>query len=277
MTISRRLRLSLLVATAAFTAVALTFWSPAPTAQAFMIQYHESITRAALPGDQVSESAMLQILIGPPPGLGAVGSDAGVTDDFRHLDNATNPSQVCALAQEAWNTFSPVLLAGSQQVGADLADGPAARAAFGGLLHTQQDFYAHTSWVDTEGNQLAAGIFPNCDPGAYPASLHTGYFDIQFGTEGCPPGGPPAGFQACHSTLNKDAPDTQDGAQLAPGTDMTKFEVASGLATTASTNLYTQMRALVASTNGESAAVLLFGGGGEGPSTADAAYTGPGK
>jgi hypothetical protein len=274
MTMVRRLRLSLLVVTAAISAVALTFWSPAPSANAFMIQYHESITRAALPSDQVSESAMLQILIGPPPGGGAVGTDAFVSDSYRHLDNSTSPSQICSRAQEAWNTFSPIMLSGSQQVGADLADGAGARAAVGALLHVQQDFYAHSNWVDTQGNQLAPLVLPSCNASGLPADLYTGYFDITYGTEGCPPGGPPAGFQACHSTLNKDAPDSQDGAQLAPGTDMTKFDVASALATTATTDLYTQLRALVASTNGESAAVLLFGGG---PSTADPAYVGPGK
>src|SRR4051812_16826954 len=63
-------------------------FSAAPTAQAFYIQNHELVTRNALPPDQVSPVAMVQILNGPPPGGGAIGSDAFATDEWRHLDNA---------------------------------------------------------------------------------------------------------------------------------------------------------------------------------------------
>ncbi len=255
----------------AITAVAASFGFPAPTAHAFFIQNHEMITRNALPADQVSEAAMPQILVGPPPGGGAVGSDAFPTDEWRHLDNSITPADICARAQTAWNTFSPVLLSGSQLAGADLANGAAARAAFGGLLHAQQDFYAHSNWVEDNiaaGNlyQIAPPIFPTCNPADFPADLHTGYFNIDFSQEfpleGCPPGGPPPGFQECHSTLNKDGPDTARGSQPVPGTDMNMFDLAAQLATTASTNLYTQLRDLVASTNGENAANTLFQTGG---------------
>lgn len=228
-----------------------------PTASAFYIQNHESITRAALPADQVNERALQEILVGPPPGGGAVGSDAFVGEEFRHLDNAVNPVEICNRATQAWNVFWPVIASGSVLAGGGLVDGNAARAAFGGLLHTQQDFYAHSNYVEinlAEGqpDRLAAPIFPTCDPAAFPPALHTGYFNLDFGDHddplgGCPPAGPPPGFVDCHSTLAKD------------GTSSPNYP----LATRASTDLFWLVRGMVAAQNGEEAAVQLFQAAGD--------------
>jgi hypothetical protein len=273
----RKLRSGLLVVAAAIMIVAGFFGLPAPRAQAFFVQNHELITRNALPPDQVSETAMVQILVGPPPGAGAVGTDAFFSDDFRHLDNANSPADICARAQTAWATFEPVILSGSRIAGNGLADGPAARAAFGGLIHVQQDLYAHSNWVeiniaDGQPERLAPPIFPSCDPAVFPVGLHTGYFELAYGNHedplaGCPVGGPPPGFVECHSSLNKDGPNTFRGSQPVPGMNMNMYDLAALLATRATTNLYEQIRRIVASSNGQSAAVMLFqaGGGPAGP------------
>jgi hypothetical protein len=270
MTMPRRLRLVLSVGAVATTAVATLFGLSKP-AQAFYITNHEMITRNALPPDQVSQDALLQILIGPPPGAGAVGSDAFPSDEWRHLDNSITPADICARAMQAWDTFNPVLLSGSKSAGGGLANGPAARAAFGGLLHAQQDLYAHSNWVEDniaigDLNRVAPQIFPTCNPADFPPDLHTGYFNIafssQFPLDGCPPDGPPPGFQECHSTLNKDGASTMRGSQPVPGTDMNMFDLAAKLATTASTNLYNQLRNEVAQANGNNAAATLFQTGG---------------
>jgi hypothetical protein len=255
-----------LISTSVFVAACLGL--PVPKAQAFFIQNHETITRAALP--QIPNDVMLQILVGPPPGAGAVGTDAFFTDNYRHLDNAKNPTDLCALALQAWNTFDPIILTGSRVVSGGLADGPGARAAFGALIHVQQDFYAHSNFVEDNiaagnPNQLAAPIFPTCNPDAFPPDLHTGYFDPSANHEdpfsGCPAGGPPPGFPECHSTLNKDGPNTLRGLQPAPGTSGNLYDLAAQLATTATTNLYDQIRSQVTHTNGKNAALLLFGTG----------------
>jgi hypothetical protein len=287
MTSSRRRPPGVWVAiVASIGAVAAFFGVPGPTSQAFFIQNHETITRNALP--QIPNDVMTQILVGPLPGAGDVGTDAFFNDHFRHLDNAPNPAQMCTEAQQAWNTFDPVLLSGSQQVAGGLADAPSARAAFGALIHVQQDFYAHSNFVEDnvatgQLNRLAPQIFPTCNPGAFPAGFYTGYYDLNYGSHedlfsGCPPGGPPPGFQECHSTLNKDGPNTPKGSQPVPGTNMNLYDLASQLATTATTNLYNQLRAQVASTNGENAATLLFGTGvapAPAPSPAPAPVSGP--
>ena len=63
-------------------------------------------------------------------------------------------------------------------------------------------------------------------------------------------------------TLNKDGPGTERGSQPVPGTNMVMYDLAAQLATTASTNLYNQLRGQVASANGNQAANLLFQTGG---------------
>jgi hypothetical protein len=247
------------------------FGLPAPNAQAFYIQNHERITRDALPPGEVDNTAMLQILVGPPPGAGAVGSDAYFSDDFRHIDNAKNPADICARTQEAWTTFTPIVLSGARATGprgADLVDGPAARAAFGGLAHALQDFYAHTNWVEDniavgQPERMPPPLMPKCNPATLPDELHSGFFDVGLGNHedpwaGCPAGGPPPGFVECHSTLSKDGPNTIRGVVPVPGMNMNYFDLAALLATSATTDLYHQVRGLVAGNAGKCVAANLF-------------------
>lgn len=255
MTLFRRLRLNLPVAVVTTTAVAAFFGMVAPKAQAFDISSHERIVRDALPPDGVDNIAMIQILNGPPPGAGAVGSDLYANDAFRHFDNAKNPADICVRARDAWKLFIPILLSGAQPAGPGftvLSNGPAARSAFGGLAHALADFYSHSNWVELniaggQPEQLAAGLFPTCDPAALPNGLHTGFFSPIFGPAGCPLLGPPPGFEQCHLTLNKDGPNTIRGRVPVPGTGMNHFGLAMLLATRATTELYEQVRSLVAS------------------------------
>lgn len=269
MTVCHRTRLAMVVTTVTAVIAALAGLA-APKAQAFYIQNHEMITRNALPPDQVDQAALVQILVGPPPGAGAVGSDAFVNDDFRHIDNAKNPADICARTTEAWNTFYPVIVGGAQATGpggAELVNGFAARAAFGGLAHALQDFFSHSNWVELN---VAAGdlqrmpptLMPTCDPAAFPPELHTGYFSMEYSPEfqldGCPPGGPPPGFPECHNALNKDGPDTPRGMVMVPGTNMNNFDLAAQLATRATTDLFWQVRGLIVNNAGECVAANLF-------------------
>ena len=108
-------------------------------------------------------------------------------------------------------------------------------------------------------------LMPTCDPSTLPAGLHSGYFSLDFGNHedplaGCPPGGLPPGFAECHSTLNKDGPGTPRGILPVPGANppMNYFDLAARLATRATTDLYWQVRGLVANEHGECAAANLF-------------------
>ncbi|UUO03451.1 hypothetical protein M4D79_10765 [Mycolicibacterium novocastrense] len=249
----------------------LVAWGGAPAA-AFQVQNHDRITRDALVPLGVDEATIGQILVGPPPGAGVVGSDAFFADDFRHIDNAKDPADICARTQDAWKFFTPVILSGAQPTGpggVDLVDGPAARAAFGGLAHALQDFFSHSNWVEDniavgQLDRMPPPLMPTCDPATLPAGLHTGFFDVNSNHSdplgGCPPQGPPPGFAECHSMLNKDAWDTPRGIIQVPGSNppINNFDLAARLATTATADLYWQIRNLVASNAGECAAANLF-------------------
>jgi hypothetical protein len=93
---------AVIVASAVVTALLVL---PAPKSQAFYIQNHERITRDALAPVGVDNAAMNQILVGPPPGAGTVGSDAFFFDEFRHIDDAKNPAEICARTERP-GTFS---------------------------------------------------------------------------------------------------------------------------------------------------------------------------
>jgi len=278
MTSSRPIRLGLSVVIAASTLIAALLALPAPKANAFLPQNHEKITRAGLPPVEVDEAAFIQILIGPPLGAGIAGSEIFQVPSFRHFDSAANPVDVCTRAQDAWNFFMPMILSASQPAGAGLSDGRMARAAFGGFLHSVQDFFSHSNWVELN---LGAGqldppnppLFPSCDPAALPAGLYTGYYDLALAADGgCPPGGPPPPFAECHATLNKDDPNpslSPHGSQPVLGTDMNMYDVAANLAAKETAEVYQLVRSQVAGANGENAARCLFqasasgcGGGG---------------
>jgi hypothetical protein len=187
----RRSRLGLLAVIVASAVVTALLAVPAPQSQAFYIQNHERITRDALAPIGVDPTAMNQILVGPPPGAGAVGSDAFFFDEFRHIDDAKNPADICARSEQAWNFFTPIVLMGAQPVGpngSDLVNGASARAAFGGLAHALQDFYAHSNWVEDniavgQLDRLAPPLMPKCDPATFPPGLHTGYFSMDYSSQ----------------------------------------------------------------------------------------------
>ena len=257
---SRWFRLAFSVA-----ATAAVIGALAPPAQAFQIQNHERITRDALTPLGVDQSAMTQILVGPPPGAGAVGRDAFFFDKFRHIDGANNPVDICNMTTQAWNFFTPIILSGAKPTGpggSDLADGPAARAAFGGLAHALQDFYSHSNWVEDniaidQPDRMPPPLMPTCDPATLPPDLHTGFFDVQANHDdpigGCPPSGPPPGVAECHSTLNKDNWNTARGSIMVPGSNppINNYDLAAILATRATTDLYWQVRNLVVADAGE--------------------------
>lgn len=267
MTRFRRLKIGSALVGAAVLA-ATTFASPAP---AFYVNFHESITRAGVPADQVDNTALLQILGDASIGAGAVGSDVFLDDEFRHFDDAPTPADVCVRATDAWNFFMPLILNGAVPTGPDgteLVDGPGARSAFGGLAHAIQDFYAHSNWVElnVEGGtpDALATLVPSCDPATLPAGLNTGYFSLSEGIDGCPDAGPPPGFEWCHETLNKDGFNTDEGGKPLPAGTVVPgaapynyFDLASILATRATTDLFWLVRGQVVD------AVNGWGGNGE--------------
>jgi hypothetical protein len=78
--------LSVAVVLAAVVAAVGRWLAASASPSAFKIQNHERVTRDALTPVGVDSAALGQILVGPPPGAGAVGSDAFFADDLYHAD-----------------------------------------------------------------------------------------------------------------------------------------------------------------------------------------------
>ena len=213
-----------------------------------------------------------QILIGPPPGAGRRRKRC-VRDRRVSASRQLNYSRsTSAPVQRRRGTPSrPVLLSGSVQTrnGGELANGPAARAAFGApashatgpLRPLQLGRRRHRRSATLD--RIAPPIFPTCNPADFPLiytpDTTTSTSRTQFPLEGCPPGGPrPDSRSATASEQGR--PTTPRGGQPVPGTDMNVYDLAAKLATPASTDLYTVAR-LVADERRDAANTLFQTGG----------------
>ena len=187
-----------------FTPAAVAFDAIPP-----MQPIHQEITRAALGGGAImAEEALNRV-------VDAVrGSDLHLFDVNRHVDNAATPAGVCTRWKDGIDRWfaEAAALAGQDRV--------AALERFGWVAHAIQDFYAHSNYVELS---LAGPVPPveaillgQCGP--LPSAIQTGFFDLRYGVDGCPPliGGPPAPpapFGYCHAQLNKDDPGRPNFAQ----------------------------------------------------------------
>jgi hypothetical protein len=101
--------------------------------------------------------------------------------------------------------------------------------AFGRLLHTTQDFYAHSNWVELHAGQDPIPVWDQ-HVSSLPADIVSGTFVLD-SPKCCGPGAP------SHAELNKDDPESQEGKKLVssgPNEGRTLFELARAAATNAS-------------------------------------------
>jgi hypothetical protein len=194
-----------------------------PSVQAFdaiapMPPVHQEITREALgDGRTMGDDALKRVIDA------VVASDLHQLTPQRHIDNAPTPDIICTRWSEGIDQWFKEAVAFSSPTDDGkrvLRDRMAALERFGWIAHAIQDFYAHSNYVELS----QVGPVPPVDQillkecGTLPSALQTGYFDLRYGLDGCPPlfGGPPAppapyGF--CHSQLNKDNPRRPNYAQ----------------------------------------------------------------
>ena len=105
----------------------------------------------------------------------------------------------------------------------------AALGAFGRLLHTTQDFYAHSNWVELNVQQDPIPVW-DMEVSSLPAGIVSGTFLLDF-PKLCGPGAP------THSELNKDGPNTSEGKKIVaagPNQGRSLFDLAKATAVAAS-------------------------------------------
>lgn len=93
--------------------------------------------------------------------------------------------------------------------------------AFGGLLHTTQDFYSHSNWVEKHKEVSPVPVWDR-DPASLPAGTFSGYV-MHAEPKRCARGTPD------HNDLNKDSGSSEEGRRTVPGgpnAGKTLFELA---------------------------------------------------
>jgi len=196
----------------------------APPASGFSLKIHDEILEQALgDGNTMSEEALKWVKGSFLLGLGNAGSDRDQLSPERHFDGARSAADICELWRRKLNTALDLAVTLSAPEGAEkrqLKDRKKALEAYGEATHAIADFYSHTNWIELHGqafkaNPLAIPPAPllsqKCDPASFPRDLQSGYFNLGSGLDGCPSGGPPQGYQYCHSQLAKDHPDKDHG------------------------------------------------------------------
>ena len=166
----------------------------------FEIKYHVALTEQACPNDPTIKDNLSVIV------AANVATDLDQFDSTLHFDN-------CAF------------LPGSQRI-ADLwqlirshsiEENP--YVLFGTMIHTVQDFYAHSNWVELHEGESPVSVW-DLSVQSLPPQIVSGTFILDW-PKLCGPGAP------THAELNKDSPDSTEGSkkvQSGPNQGQTLFQ-----------------------------------------------------
>ena len=187
----------------------------------FEIKYHVALTEQACPNDPTIKDNLSVIV------AANVATDLDQFDSTLHFDN-------CAF------------LPGSQRI-ADLwqlirshsiEENP--YVLFGTMIHTVQDFYAHSNWVELHEGESPVSVW-DLSVQSLPPQIVSGTFILDW-PKLCGPGAP------THAELNKDSPDSTEGSkkvQSGPNQGQTLFNLAFGAALQATQVQFKQLQGVV--------------------------------
>jgi hypothetical protein len=189
----------------------------------FHLGPHEAIVRSALPAGKKMDADALRRVIDANLSM-----DLHQADSERHFDNARDPADICDLWKRGLNNYLDRALTFAEPIGTEkreLADRDKALDEFGYATHAIGDFYSHTNWIELHPPSAGGVLFgtppqapilaQSCDAAAFPADLHSGYFDVGSTSAsnglGCNAAARSKGWE-CHSALNKDSKDEPRGS-----------------------------------------------------------------
>jgi hypothetical protein len=167
----------------------------------FAIQYHADLTDKACPDDPTIRENLSLIV------AANVATDLDQFDSTLHFDNCTFALGAKRIA-DLWQLIeSPFEI--NRYV------------SFGTMIHTVQDFYAHSNWVELHDDASPVPVW-DLDLGSLPAGIVSGTFFLDF-PKLCGPGAP------THAQLNKDSPSSEEGGKVVgsgPNKGQTLFDLA---------------------------------------------------
>ncbi|WP_128292228.1 hypothetical protein [Afifella aestuarii] len=185
----------------------------------FDINYHAELTQEA--NDGVLDQQQLGYVV-----LANMAQDLLQTQSCVHFDNCDFPGGIQHIADE-WNLIDTV---GDKY-------GDPALAAFGALLHTTQDFYAHSNWVELHVDDAPIPVWDQT-LATLPADIVSGTWALG-SPKLCGPNAP------SHSQLNKDSPSSTEGSKVVdsgPNKGKSLFELAYATALSATKVQYARFK-----------------------------------
>jgi hypothetical protein len=161
---------------------------PRPFVPQFQVWYHAAITEQACPDDPTIRGHLSEIV------AGNVGTDLDQSDSVLHFDNCTFALGVQRI-QDLWQLIE------SDQVEVNRY------LIFGTMIHTVQDFYAHSNWIELHTDQRPVPVW-DLVLTSLPSGIVSGTYPDH--PQECGPGAP------THAQLNKDSPNSEEGRKTVP-------------------------------------------------------------
>jgi hypothetical protein len=161
---------------------------PTPFVPRFQLQYHADLTNQACPENSTIK-ANLQAIV-----AANLATDLNQYESALHFDNCTFELGVERISN-LWELIE------SNEQGNRYN-------AFGTMIHTVQDFYAHSNWIELHENQVPVPVW-NLDLNSLPPDILSGTFELD-NPKKCGPNAP------THTQLNKDSPNSDQGRKTVP-------------------------------------------------------------
>lgn len=155
----------------------------------FEIEYHAALTEAACPDDPTIRANLFTIV------AANVATDLDQFDSTLHFDNCTFALGAKRIA-DLWGLIESPFEVNKY-------------VSFGTMIHTVQDFYAHSNWVELHEDVSPIPVW-DLDPSSLPAAIVSGTFFLDV-PKLCAAGAP------THAQLNKDSPGSPEGSKVVGG------------------------------------------------------------
>lgn len=199
---------------------------PTPFVPQFQLQYHAALTRDACPDNPTIQENLVTIV------AANLATDLNQFESALHFDNCTFELGVERI-DGLWQLIE------SNEEGNRYA-------VFGTMLHTVQDFYAHSNWIELNEGASPVPVW-DLDLHSLPVDIVSGTFELD-SPKKCGPDAP------THEQLNKDSPSSEEGGRIVqsgPNAGTTLFALAFAAALQASQVQFARLATVLGLSSGD--------------------------